>query len=86
MPATMAISLRRCSEAGALRPAEACTNFLVTRGASVDGSTMLTYSADSHVRYGELYMRRGGTWPAGTKVALRDRGDARPLGEIPQAA
>jgi hypothetical protein len=25
-----------------------CTNFLVTRGASTDGSTMITYSADSH--------------------------------------
>lgn len=68
------------------RPAAACTNFLVTRGASVDGSTMITYSADSHVRYGELYLRRGGTWPAGTTVKLFDRGDARPLGEIPQAA
>lgn len=66
-------------------PAAACTSYLVTRGASVDGSTMVSYSADSHVRYGELYRRRGGTWPAGTKVALRDRGDARPLGEIPQA-
>lgn len=67
------------------RPAGACTNFLVTRGASADGSTMITYSADSHVRYGELYFRRGGTWPAGTTVKLFDRGDARPLGEIPQA-
>lgn len=33
----------------------ACTNFLVTRGASVDGSTMITYAADAHVLYGELY-------------------------------
>lgn len=66
-------------------PAAACTNFLVSRGASVDGSTMITYAADSHVRYGELYLRRGGTWPAGTKVVLRDRGDNRVLGEIPQA-
>lgn len=47
---------------------------------------MVTYSADSHVRYGELYLRRGGTWPAGTTVKLFDRGDARPRGEIPQAA
>lgn len=68
------------------RPAAACTNFLVTRGASVDGSTMITYSADSHVRYGELYRRRGGEWPAGTTVKLFDRGTARPLGEVPQAA
>lgn len=32
-----------------------CTNFLISRGASVDGSTMITYSADAHVLYGELY-------------------------------
>ncbi|MCK7531088.1 MAG: C69 family dipeptidase [Marinilabiliales bacterium] len=37
----------------------ACTNFLITKGASKDGSTMITYSADSHVLYGELYY-----WPA----------------------
>ena len=30
----------------ASRPAEACTNILVTRGASTDGSTMITYAAD----------------------------------------
>ena len=35
--------------------ASACTNFLVTKGASVDGSTMISYAADSHVLYGELY-------------------------------
>ena len=33
---------------------QACTNFLVTKGASKDGSTMITYSADSHTLYGEL--------------------------------
>jgi hypothetical protein len=33
----------------------ACTNFLVTKGASVKGSTMITYAADSHQLYGELY-------------------------------
>lgn len=67
------------------RAAEACTSYLITRGASVDGSTMISYAADSHVRYGELYFRRGGTWPAGSRVALRHRDDDRPLGEIPQA-
>ena len=39
----------------------ACTNFLVTKGASKDGSVMITYSADSHTLYGELYH-----WPAAT--------------------
>jgi dipeptidase len=62
-----------------------CTNYMVTRGASVDGSTMVTYAADSHIRYGELYWRPAGIWPAGTMVTLYDRGTAKPLGQIPQA-
>ena len=63
----------------------ACTNFIVTRGASADGSVMITYAADSHIRYGELYYRPGGVHEAGEKVALRDRGTHKLLGEIPQA-
>lgn len=66
-------------------PAGACTSYLVTRGASVDGSTMISYAADSHVRYGQLYLRRGGEWPEGTTVQLQYRGSMKPLGEIPQA-
>ena len=33
----------------------ACTNFIVAKGASVDGSTMVTYAADSYWLYGSLY-------------------------------
>ncbi len=33
----------------------ACTNIIVTRGASVDGSILVSYSADSPIVYGELY-------------------------------
>lgn len=33
----------------------ACTNFLVTKGATVNNSNMITYAADAHVMYGELY-------------------------------
>lgn len=62
----------------------ACTNYLVTRGASVDGSTMISYAADSHIRYGELYWRPAADWPEGTMVTLYDRGTAKPLGQIPQ--
>ena len=47
--------------------ARACTNFLITKGASVDGSTMITYSADSHVLYGELYHWPAAKYPPGTK-------------------
>ncbi|MCK9305427.1 MAG: dipeptidase, partial [Bacteroidales bacterium] len=32
-----------------------CTNLIITKGATKDGSVMVTYSADSHVLYGELY-------------------------------
>jgi dipeptidase len=63
----------------------ACTNYLITKGASTDGSTMISYAADSHIRYGELYFRPRGIWPTGTMVTLYDRGTNKPLGQIPQA-
>ena len=63
----------------------ACTSYLVTKSASVDGSTMISYAADSHIRYGELYWRPGGDWTEGTMITLYDRGTAKPLGQIPQA-
>ena len=33
----------------------ACTNFLVGKGASKDGSVIVSYSADSYGMFGELY-------------------------------
>lgn len=65
--------------------AKPCTNYLVTKGASADGSTMVSYAADSHIRFGELYWRPAGKWPEGTMITLYDRGTAKPLGQIPQA-
>jgi len=47
---------------------KACTNFIVTKGASKSGSVMITYSADSHVLYGELYYRPARDYPAGSMV------------------
>lgn len=64
----------------------ACTNYLITKGASTDGSTMISYAADSHIRYGELYFSPRADWPAGSMVTIYDRGTAKPLGEIPQVA
>ncbi|HCE57089.1 MAG TPA: dipeptidase [Prolixibacteraceae bacterium] len=62
----------------------ACTNFLVTKGASADGSTMISYAADSHIRYGELYYSPSRHWPAGSLVTIYDRSTAKPLGQILQ--
>ena len=33
----------------------ACTSLIATPGATTDGSAMITYAADSHTLYGELY-------------------------------
>ena len=63
-----------------------CTNYLVSKGASTDGSTMISYAADSHIRYGELYFRPATDWPAGSLVTIYDRGTAKPLAQIPQIA
>ncbi len=63
----------------------ACTNFLVTKSASVDGSTMISYAADSHIRYGELYFRKGGVWKDGDMVEVRDRSTNRLITKIPQS-
>ena len=59
--------------------ADACTNFLITKGASKDGSTMVTYSADSHVLYGELYF-----WPAGSMLDVYEWDTGKFLGKIAQ--
>ena len=64
---------------------KACTNFLITRGASADGSTMITYSADSHVLYGELYFWPAMTYPEGTMMDIFEWDTGKFLGRIKQA-
>lgn len=64
----------------------ACTNVMVTKGASKDGSTFVSYSADSHVLYGELYF-----WPArkhqpNALLDVREWDSGKYLGQIPQVA
>lgn len=67
-------------------PSMACTNFLVTRGASKDGSVMITYSADSHVLYGELYFWPSKKWPAGSLLDVYEWDTGKFLGRIPQVS
>jgi dipeptidase len=64
--------------------ADACTNFIITKGAAKDGSVMITYSADSHVLYGELYYWPARNWPAGTMVDIYEWDTGKYLGKIPQ--
>ena len=61
----------------------ACTSYLVSKGASADGSSMISYAGDSHVRYGQLYFFPRATWPVGSMQTIYDRSSNRPLGQIP---
>ena len=61
----------------------ACTNFIVTKGASTDGSVMVTYAADSHQLYGALYKHNGGKQKA-KMMAVNEWDTGRYLGLIEQ--
>jgi dipeptidase len=63
-----------------------CTNLLVTKGASRDGSTFVTYTADAHVLYGELYFRPAGKHLPGTMRDIIEWDSGKFLGRIPEAA
>ncbi len=64
--------------------AEACTNFIVTKGASTDGSIMVTYAADSHALYGALYRTPAGRFKPGTMLPVYEWDTQKYLGDIPQ--
>lgn len=65
--------------------ADACTNIIVTRGASADGTNIVSYAADSHTLFGELYFRKAGDWKAGTMKKIYEWDTAKYLGLIPEA-
>ena len=67
---------------GSVQIADACTNFIITRGASADGSNMVTYAADSHGLYGALYSYVPGKYTPYMDVTEWDTG--RYIGKIKQ--
>lgn len=71
---------------GGMQFSLACTNFLISKGASIDGSTMITYAADSHTLYGELYYRPAADYPAGALRDIYEWDTGKFLGRIPQLA
>ena len=66
--------------------APACTNLIVSRGASSDGSTFITYAADSHVRYGQLRYCAAADHEPGEMLRLYNYGSLKFQIEIPQPA
>ncbi|MCX5752138.1 MAG: C69 family dipeptidase [Candidatus Krumholzibacteria bacterium] len=69
---------------GAASPGSACTNFLITKGASADGSTMITYSADSHELCGDLSYLPARDFAPGTLHDVYEWDTGKFLGRIPE--
>ena len=63
----------------------ACTNLIVGKNASADGSTIVSYSADSYGLFGELYHYPAATYPKGTMLKVYEWDTGKYLGEIEQA-
>ncbi len=63
---------------------DACTNVLVTKGASTDGSNMISYAADSHQLFGELYYAKAGVWAPSDMRQINEWDTGKYLGQIPQ--
>ena len=82
LSAALAATLISFSSADAL----ACTNMLVGKKASVNGSTMISYNADSHTLYGELYYTPATDHAPGAMRKVIEWDTNKPLGEIPQPA
>ena len=64
----------------------ACTNFLVGKDASVDGSTMISYAADSYALYGHLHFAPAAEHAPGAMRDVKDWDTGKPLCSIPQVA
>ncbi len=64
----------------------ACTNFVVGKDASVDGSTMLSYAADSYALYGFLHYAPAADHQPGAMREVNDWDTGKPLCSIPQVA
>ncbi len=61
-----------------------CTNLLVGKKASTDGSTLISYAADSYGLYGELYHWPAKQYAPGEILKVYEWDSGKYLGEIPQ--
>ncbi|MDD6889640.1 MAG: C69 family dipeptidase [Bacteroidales bacterium] len=68
----------------ALFPAMACTSLIVAKGAGEDNSVFITYAADSHSLYGELYNQPAADHRKGDVRKVVEWDTGKPLGEIPE--
>ncbi|MEI6752809.1 MAG: C69 family dipeptidase [Paludibacter sp.] len=62
----------------------ACTNFLVGKAATLDGSTLISYNADSYFLFGALYHLPAANYPPGTMLDIHEWDTGKLLGKIKQ--
>jgi dipeptidase len=84
MPTRLLLAATLLASLLTARRVDACTNVLVTRGASSDGSTFITYAADSHELYGDLPVTPAARHAPGATREVIEWDTGRPLGRIPQ--
>jgi len=61
-----------------------CTNFLAGKNATTDGSTLISYSADSYFLFGALYHYPAATYAPGTMLDVVEWDTGKYLGKIKQ--
>ena len=76
--------LASCVVLAASWKAEACTNLIVGKNASADGSTIISYSADSYGLFGELYHFPAGLHNKGELLDIYEWDTGKYLGQIAQ--
>lgn len=81
----MAVALAVMLALPASQQSDACTSLLVGKDASADGSTIITYAADSHTLYGFLNHIPAATHKKGEKREIRDWDSYKHLGYIDEA-
>lgn len=79
------ITLTLCAIAASIVQPWACTNLIVGKNASTDGSTIVSYSADSYGLFGELYHYAAGVHAKGSMIDIHEWDTGKYLGQIPQA-
>ena len=86
MSGTRSISLLLLLLAAGISSSYACTNFIVTKGASKDGSVMITYAADSHTRYGAIAFYPAADHKPGDMCDLYHYESSKFMGKIPEVS
>lgn len=66
--------------------AEGCTSLIAAKGATANGSVMITYAADSHTLYGDMPALAAADHAPGEMRKIHDWDTGKYLGEIPQPA